>query len=206
MNVHQAGVRSSDPEIPIAIAEEPRGCEVPDRAGERIWFDLSSHDSPDPSARPEQERSVVGFGEPFDSIARPHFGIEFWRAGFPVPHSLPQSHPEIAPMVLEQTANSIAKTAVLAVALDAAFSNGAELSRRWKRQSADPYRAFMIFTNWRTNRLSGELRVMSQLAVSPTCDSFGSANPKSSIARGEQAEKCWWKEDVGPAAAARGRP
>jgi hypothetical protein len=35
--------------------------------------------------------------------------------------------------------------------------------------------------------LSGKLRVVSQLAVLPTCKPFRGANPKTPIARGEQA-------------------
>ena len=37
------------------------------------------------------------------------------------------------------------------------------------------------------NILSGKFRVLSQLAVLPTCKPFIGANPKTPIARGEQA-------------------
>jgi hypothetical protein len=39
----------------------------------------------------------------------------------------------------------------------------------------------------RINGLAGKLRVLSQLAILPTCQTFTGSNPKTSIARGEEA-------------------
>ena len=69
--------------------------------------------------------------------------------------------------------------------MGAAAPNRAE-SPRGSRHSAGPNRPFPILKE-RNDGLSSELRVMSQLAVLPTCKSFIGANPKTPIARGEQA-------------------
>jgi hypothetical protein len=53
------------------------------------------------------------------------------------------------------------------------------------RERANPYRSFTIFKQ-RLNLKSIKLCVLSQLAVFPTYKPFSSANPKRSIARGEQ--------------------
>src|SRR5260370_34047456 len=63
-----------------------------------------------------------------------------------------------------------------------------------KRQPAGPYRAFMILKDCCTNQLSSQRRVLSQLAVLPTCKSFGGTNPKSPVSRGEQAENTAGRE------------
>ena len=91
----------------------------------------------------------------------------------------------LPPLSSYKESTPLAETAVLSVALDAAALNRAE-SPGGSRRPAGPYRSFTILKE-RRNNLSGKLRVVSQLAVLPTCKPMISANPKTPIARGEQA-------------------
>src|SRR5262249_37598156 len=98
--------------------------------------------------------------------------------------------------VLKQSSHAVAKSAVLAVATDGAILNRAELTNGNPKPSS-PYGAFMIFQQ-RDNYLSSKLRVLSQLAVLPTCQSVPGANPKRAVAGDEQFPNLTgWKMLVG---------
>src|ERR1700722_4104117 len=128
----------------------------------RICLDFRSNESPDAGAGAEQEPAVIAFSQTSDSHARPRRRIEFRRARFPSPHSVPHSHPEIALAVLIHAANSVNKTSVFSIALDAAAAamNRAQLGRRRKPVPADPYRALTVLEHGSANELSGKLRVL----------------------------------------------
>ena len=126
------------------------------------------------------------FSQSRDAVRLAWQRIEFWRARFPSPQPLYSSHPESAFAVFEQTDHAVAQTAILAEALDAAIVNRAKLPRRRKRRRTSPYRAVTILEELH-DFLSGKLRVLSQPPVLPTGQSFTSTDPKSAIARGEQA-------------------
>jgi len=74
------------------------------------------------------------------------------------------------------------------VTLDTAASNGAESSTlvRIKSAGTRPHRPFAVFEQC-VNEVSGELRILSQLAVFPLCQPFQSANPKRPIPRSKKA-------------------
>src|ERR1700733_5539990 len=127
---------------------------------ERIGLDFRPNESPDAGAGAEQERAVIGFSQTSDSHARPRRRMEFRRARFPAPESVPQSYPEIALAVLINTANSVNKTAALSIALDAALVNRAQLRRGRKPVPANPYRALTVLQHGSANELSGKLRVL----------------------------------------------
>src|SRR5262249_16808048 len=95
------------------------------------------------------------------------------------------SRPEGALAVLIQTDHSGSKTTIVTVALDAAILNRAEFPGG-QRQPASPYRAFTILEE-PINTLSSKLRVLSELAVLPTCKPLRCADPKSPVPRDEQA-------------------
>src|SRR5215469_11416937 len=161
--MHEAPIRCSDPKIPIAITEQPRSRELLHSSWERICLDLPPDKAFDTCARAEQERAVIAVSETLYCVPRSLRGIEFSRAGFPVPHPIPQSHPEVAVVVLVQTeANSITKGSILSVAVDSTFLNRTQLCRRWEGQPAGPYRALAIFEDGSANRLSVKLRVLTQ--------------------------------------------
>jgi len=79
----------------------------------------------------------------------------------------------------------VPKVAVLSMALDAALLDRAEPSAG-NPDRADPYGAHVIF-NELGNILSVKLRELGEFSVLPTCEPFGGSNPKSPVARGEQA-------------------
>ena len=97
-------------------------------------------------------------------------------------------------MILKQAVNSIAKGAVLSIAVDAAIANGAQLPGGRGRQPAGPNGAFMILDHLRTNVLTCKLRVLGELSVLPTHKPFRGADPKSAVVRGEQAENAAGRE------------
>src|SRR5580658_4320474 len=127
---------------------------------ERICFDFCPDESPEAGARAEQERAVIAFSQTLDSHARPRRRMEFRKAGFPSPQSVPHSHPEIALAVLIHAANSVNKTSVLSIAVDAAPANRAQFCRWRKSHAADPYRSLAVLEHGSANPLSGQLRVL----------------------------------------------
>src|SRR5262249_24333050 len=140
------------------------------------------------------ERAVISFRQTLDAVARTGLRIEFRGTGFPFPHSVPHSDPEIALAVLIQTPNSTAKSAIIPVTSDGPAADSAELSGGWKREAADPYCALASLEDWSSNGLARKLGVRGQPTILPTCDSFRRADPKSPIARGEQAENAVGRE------------
>src|SRR5262249_40086018 len=111
--------------------------------------------------------------------------IKLRSARFPSPEPITHSHPEDARTVLKQSEHSVAKTAVFSRAMHAAILNRAEFPGRGKSQPASPHRAFTILNDLK-NHLASELWIFGEPAVLPTCKTFTSADPKSSVARGEQ--------------------
>src|SRR5215469_11367797 len=79
----------------------------------------------------------------------------------------------------------MAKSAVLPEALSSATVNCTQLPWRRKRQPAGPYGAFPILKE-RRNNLPSKFRVLSQLAVLPTCQPLPRADPKSPVARDQE--------------------
>src|SRR5262249_13581017 len=82
--------------------------------------------------------------------------------------------------------------------MDTAILNRAEPSS-WKAYHAGPYRAFPILME-RHNNLPSKLRVLSEFAALATCKAFKGPDPKSPVARGEQAPDIagrevliWWR-------------
>src|SRR5262249_52759535 len=129
----------------------------------------------------EQERATVVFSQTPDAVRLVWHRIELWRTRFPSPKSVLHSRPEITLPVLIQTKDAVTKTPFLSVATDRAILNSADLPRRGKRESANPYCAFTIFHDG-GNPLSGKLWVLSQLAVLPTCQPFTSPDPQGPVA------------------------
>ena len=84
-----------------------------------------------------------------------------------------------------QRFDELAETAVCSEALDAAAVKCAEPPRR-SRLPAGPHRSITILKE-RVDTQSGELRVAGEVAAVPTRKPFSSANPKTAVARGEQA-------------------
>src|SRR5262245_10198507 len=82
----------------------------------------------------------------------------------------------------------MAKSAVLSVAPEAVFLNRTEPAKR-ASQFPGPYSTFMIFKK-RANNLSSKLRVPREPPALPTCQPFICADPKSSVACGEQPTNC----------------
>ena len=82
-------------------------------------------------------------------------------------------------VIFVQTDYTGTQTAIFE-ALDAVGVDRAELPRGRKRQHTNPYRAVTSFEE-PVNFLSGELRVLSQLPVLPTRETFESANPKGAV-------------------------
>src|SRR5262245_48004053 len=144
MDMNEAPIKSSDPQAAIAIAEQACARELPHRSWERIHLGLPINETLESLSHADQQYSVNVFCK--TPIARHHTRErkEFRRPRFPSPQSVRHLCPKIAFFVLIQTEYSPAKSAILAVTLNAATLDRAEFPARGYRNRADPNRPLTI--------------------------------------------------------------
>src|SRR6266699_519735 len=168
----------------IAIPKEPLGLELRHRPREWVSAGFPISEPHDSAARGDQERAIIAFDKTLDTVRFVWERIEFRRVRFPAPHAVPHPNPDTPFAVVIQSDYVGPKTAVLSVAPDALIVNRAEPSCG-NPIPAGPYRTCTILKEV-SNPLSHKFGILSQLAVLPTCQPFGGADPKSPIARGEE--------------------
>src|SRR5262249_55247601 len=137
-------------------------------------------------ARCNQKSAIIVLGHRPDAVSLRRQWIELWRARFPSPQPIRHTHPKILFPVLVQTNHPMAQTAIFAVAMDSAVLNAAKPPRRRKSDDACPYRAFVVL-NEPQNQLSRDFGILGELSVLPACQPLQGPDPKSSVARGQQA-------------------
>src|SRR4029453_16677485 len=108
-------------EAAIAIAEHPPPIDREQGVWERMGHPhLAINETPDPAAGADQKCAIVVLPEALDAIRHARQRVERWRTRFPSPHSSLSSDPERALAVLVQAEHHSPKTAVAAIAVDAA--------------------------------------------------------------------------------------
>src|SRR5258706_15183460 len=140
----------------------------------------------DSAAHGEQEVTVVGFHYGLDRVGLVGYRIKFRRTGLPSPQAVHYPSPEVSFAVLMQTEYSKAEGAVLTVTLNAPGFYFAE-PPSGSPTRAGPYRTFAILKQGK-NVLSSKLRILSELAVLPTCQPLPGTDPKSSVACSQQPQ------------------
>src|SRR5262249_46656510 len=104
---------------------------------------------------------------------------------FPAPQPTVCSYPKIALAVFKCTSHSVTKSAILPIALDDSVPNCAQLPRRRKRITPNPYCAFTIL-NQGEDSLVPNSGVKTEFPVLPACEALFGSDPKRPIVRGEQ--------------------
>src|SRR6266516_1895451 len=174
-----------NPQTAIAIPKEPLGLELRHRPREWVSASFPINEPHDSAARGDQERAIIAFDKTLDTVRFVWERIEFRRVRFPAPHAVPHPNPDTPFAVVIQSDDAGPKTAVLSVAADAPIVNRAEPPCGNPIPAAGPYRTCTILKEG-SDTLSHKFGILSQLAVLPTCQPFGGADPKSPIARGEE--------------------
>ena len=187
----------------MAIPKQPAGRELqPGR--KRIRLGSPFLQLCDSAARGNQDSAVIARTQCSDFLRLVFQGIASGWTRLPSPQAGDPSRPEIAFPILIERGHSGAETAVLSIALRVAALNPAE-SPQGRLPPADPYRSFTILEQ-RLDRLPLQFPVVSQLAVLPAGKPLRGANPKTSVAPGEQASDVgagemlprWWLPRDGP--------
>src|SRR5580698_427078 len=151
-------------------------------ARNRVGLQLAADKLLESVVHGDQEISTVTSGDCLQ-IGRGH-QVTFWRTRLPLPQPGLCAHPQRA-VVLVQGRHSVSETAILPGTLDILTSYGAE-PPGGARIRASPQCSLPILKQGE-NLQAGKPRIGRQFAVLPTREALCGANPKGSVARGEQS-------------------